>query len=233
MNGYAIILGFGCVLSLWNMTRRSGGQLAPVALLIMGLAFLGARAGYVLLRLPYYSQHLLEIPRFSSGGLDGPCAMLAGLLGFALAAAAQRGAFLCLLEETARLVVPLSLAVWLGCWVAGTAYGPPIPFPALAWLDRSPAGLPHWPLPLLAALALGWVSFWLDGHLLRWKDNGRGFFYLLSAALCLLLVSLFRQDEPAPFWNGMRLDILESTLLSLAFLAASLVAWVKIERKLS
>ena len=67
------------------------------------------------------------------------------------------------------------------------------------------------------------------------KGRGRAFLYFLAAVLCLLLVSLFRQDEPAPFWNGMRLDILESTLLSLACLAFSLGAWVKFEfeRKVS
>ena len=86
---------------------------------------------------------------------------------------------------------------------------------------------------LAAALGLGLVYFWLEGHLLQFRENGRGFLFFLAAALCLLLVSFFRQDEPAPFWNGMRLDILESTLLSLACLAAGLAAWVKFERKVS
>ena len=233
MNGFALILGFGCSLGLWNMARRSGGQSTPAGLLMLGLALLGARAGYVLLRFPYYNQHPFEITRFSAGGLDGFGALLGGLLGLALASAARRGYFLKLVEETGQLLVPLSLAVWLGCWVQGQAYGAPIPFGALAWLDWAPAGTPHWPLPALAALGLGLVYFWLEGHLLQFRENGRGFLFFLAAALCLLLVSFFRQDEPAPFWNGIRLDILESTLLSLACLAAGLTAWVKFERKVS
>ena len=230
MNGFALILGFGSMLGLWNMARRSSGNLAASGLLMMALSLLGARGGYVLLRLPYYGQHPLDIARFSLGGLDGAGAMLGGFLGLLLAAAARRTAFLHLLEQSARLLAPLCIAAWLGCWLEGAAYGAPIPFPALGWLDWHPMGSPHWPLPALAAAGLLLFYFWLDGRLLRLKDNGRGFFYFLAAALSLLLVSLFRQDEPAPFWNGMRLDILTSTLLSLACLAACLVTWVKFER---
>jgi prolipoprotein diacylglyceryltransferase len=229
MNGFALILSCGCMLGLWNINRRSKNQLAPAALLMMGLALLGARASYVLMRLPYYSQHTFEIARFSAGGLDGAGAILGGLLGFGLVATAQHGAFLQLLEESARLFVPVSLAVWLGCWFEGAAYGAMITIPSMTWLDLKPTGAPHWPLPVLGTIGLGMAFFWLDGHLLQLKGRGRGFFYFLAAVLTLLLISLFRQDEPAPFWNGVRLDILEATLLSLAGLAACLAAWVKIE----
>ena len=231
MNGFALILGFGCVLGLWNMARRPAGQHVPAALLMMGLALLGARAAYVLLRLPFYIQQPWELVHFSAGGLDGPGAMLGALLGLALAGFNRPAAFLRLLEDAARVLVPVVVAAWLGCWLNGAAQGAPSLPASLAWLDWAPAPAAHWPLPALAAVGLMGFYFWLDGRLLGLKDKGRGFVYFLAAAVSLLLVSLLRQDQPAPYWNGMRLDILESTLLSLVCLAASLVVWIKFERK--
>ena len=231
MNGFALILGFGCGLGLWNMARRPAGQQVPAALLMMGLALLGARAAYVLLRLPYYSQQPWEMVHFSAGGLDGPGALLGALLGLAIVGFNRPAVFLQLLEDAARVLVPVVVAAWLGCWLNGAAQGAPSLPASLAWLDWAPTPAAHWPLPALAAVGLLLFYFWLDGCLLWFKDNGRGFIYFFAAAISLLLVSLLRQDQPAPFWIGMRLDILESTLLSLVCLAACLVAWIKFERK--
>ena len=231
MNGFSLILGFGCMLGLWNMTRRPAGQYIPAALLMMGLALLGARAGFVFLRLPYYTLHPLETVNFAAGGLDGPGAMVGALLGLALAGFSRPASFFRLLEAVAQGLAPLAAAAWLGCWLSGAADGAPTLPPALSWLDWAPTPAAHWPLPAVAALGLLLFYFWLDGHLLMLKNSGRGFFYFLAAAVSLLVVSLLRQDEPAPFWSGMRLDILESVLLSLACLAACLVVWVKFERK--
>ena len=143
MNGFALILGFGCVLGLWNMARRPAGQHVPAALLMMGLALLGARAAYVLLRLPFYIQQPWELVHFSAGGLDGPGAMLGALLGLALAGFNRPAAVLRVLEDAARVLVPVVVAAWLGCWLNGAAQGAPSLPASLAWLDWAPAPAAH------------------------------------------------------------------------------------------
>jgi prolipoprotein diacylglyceryltransferase len=233
MNYFAFLLGLGCALGVWNLTRRAGKQQAVPALLILTAALLGARSVYALIHYHYYSQHPVEIFLLSVGGLDGPGALLGGLLAWLWLAGKDRRPIGRSLDDGTALFIPLILAAWLGCWLEGVAYGMPMPAgSALSRLDWKTPSHPHWPLPLLAALVLMALFYVLD----RYLKNGPAGLYgglILTAGLgSMLVVSFLRMDGPSPFWNGWRLDTWITLGLSLAFWLAWGWFIVNTERKL-
>jgi prolipoprotein diacylglyceryltransferase len=124
--------------------------------------------------------------------------------------------FAILAEALLPLAATVSLGAWLGCWQAGCAYGPPVD----AWWGlpaRDELGVisPRWPVQLAgAALTLILLALleWLRlraaapgaaaGSAAAGRTAALG---LLGGSLLMLAVSFVRAD-PAPAWQGLRLD---------------------------
>jgi prolipoprotein diacylglyceryltransferase len=232
MNRFAFLLGLGCALGVWNMARRSGRQQVSTALLILAAALLGARLVYVWVHLQYYSHNFWEALSFPAGGLDGTGALIGGLLAWGWAAVVQHRPLLRALDEAANLLIPLILAVWLGCWLAGVAYGPALPSGSfLSSLDWKNAAAPHWPLPFLTALGLMVAFYWIENWLQTTRPGLQGGLILMSGLFSLLWVSFLRSDAPAPLWNGLRVDMWVSLGLCVVCLSGWLSVMFVSERK--
>ncbi len=232
MNGFTLWVGLGAALGLWRIARsspqRQAGIWVNAGLWLLFACLAGARLFYVWINRAYFTDHLVEIPQVWLGGLSWPGAVGAAwlaLIYLALTYRPARGGRVpvgWLGDLLYPLLPPLSITTWMGCWMAGIAYGPPAPegtWWAVPSLDESGAYTLHWPLQPLAALSL-LAFFWLlETRVRPLRPPGR----LSGLATCglllhLLAASLLRGD-PVPVWDGgLRMD----TWMALFFLACLL-----------
>lgn len=218
MNWFAVGLGIGAALGLLRVSRQRSGQWLDAALLVLLAALLGARLGYVLVHLSYYTAHPAEILALRAGGLSGGGAALGWVVGLLLSALIHRVPVLRLADWLYPLLPPLAVAGCLGCWMAGVAYGPELP--AGTWWgiptpDESGLAALRWPVQPAAALAL-LVFYWLMERLIL-LPRPSGWLFSLAATWYIvvnLVVSLLRAD-PQPSWGGFHLDTL-GNLVALA-----------------
>jgi prolipoprotein diacylglyceryltransferase len=171
---------------------------------------MGGRLAFVAVQWSYYRDHLPQTLRLD--GLAWPGALLGGLLALAWYAQWVKRPFAILAEALLPLAATFSLGAWLGCWQAGCAYGPPVD----AWWglparDELGVLLPRWPVQLAGAvLTVVWMAL-LERVRLRQESAGRtaaGYcaaLGLLGGSLLMLALSFARAD-PAPVWQGLRLD---------------------------
>lgn len=227
---YAVLIGMGATLGVWQVIRtapaRQAERWADAALLTLLLALVGARAAHVGLEWAYYAEYPLEIPAFWMGGLSWWGAVLGGMLGVLLAAWRLRLGLASAGDGLARLVSPLAVGAWLGCWQAGSAYGASVP--AGAWwgvpsADEAGVVAGRVPLQLFAALLV--VVF--DWLYIRFGNVafGSGIYSGLTAfslAAAVLMVSFF-SAQPSLQVQGMALD--SWIALGLAGLALLTMGW--------
>ena len=120
---------------------------------------------------------------------------------------------------------PLAIAVWLGCWQSGCAYGPVVPetvFWGLASQDETGIILRRFPTQLFASLSLLVYFLWLESRLEKPAFPGRKSCLAgLGISGVVGLFSFFRAD-PALFLFGLRLE----SWASLAFFLFALIAWL-------
>ena len=93
-----------------------------VLVLLLG-CLLGSRIVYVGFHTSYYASHLLESVEIWKGGLAWPGAIAGGLLGLVAVACIWRIPIAMLADRLIPLASPLAIAVWIGCWLSGVAYG--------------------------------------------------------------------------------------------------------------
>jgi phosphatidylglycerol:prolipoprotein diacylglycerol transferase len=216
LNGFAIVLGIGAALGLLRVSRQRSGKWLDAGLLVLLGTLLGARLGYVLVHLSYFSQHPAEIAAVRAGGLNGGGAAVGWILGLLLAAAIQRVAVLRLADWLYPLLPPLAVAGYLGCWLAGVVYGPELPV-GTWWGVPAPdeSGLValRWPLQLAAALAL--LVFYSLMERMMPLPRPSGWLFSLAASWYVivdLVVSLLRAD-PQPSWGRLHFDTLGNLVL--------------------
>ena len=126
------------------------------------------------------------------------------------------------------LLMLVSLAAWIGCWLDGCAYGPE----SLAWWSlpaRDEWGLLSWRFPtqLLAAL-LTLALFWLVD---RWRPGrkipGLTASLAVIGLMAIILAASFLRADPGLVWNGLRLDAWAALGFGLlAGLLAGILAWL-------
>lgn len=213
-----------------NLALRSKPAKVDTALnsgiifLISGL--IGARAGYVLLHMEYFSVNLTEIPLFWQGGLSWiGCA--AGLI---FAAAITPKLFQIPLslayDQMIALSIPLSVAAWLGGWLTGVGYGPlllQLTWWGLTSLDETGSLAVRLPLQIICAvltLAGGTILDWALSHSKTLKNRFAGLAGLFLAA-DLLLFSILR-DDPIRQLFAMRIDTLAAIILVIISILALL-----------
>ena len=247
MNAFTVLVGLGSAMGLWRVWRlapvRLSGALLNTALLILLAALLGARIGYVAVNIAYFRAQPFEAFLLWQGGLSWPGA----LAGAAVALAAIAPAFTTpsgrrvplgwLADRLYPLLPPVAITAWLGCWQIGAAYGAALP--AGDWwgvpsLDETGAFFPRMPVQILAALAL-LAYFALLELRLRPKRRPGGLSLLAVGGLLLVQLgaSLLRAD-PAPTWQGLRLDAWFATgSLGLLLMVALINALIPILRRQS
>jgi len=159
--GLMIVIGFLTGLYLVRIQARKEGlnEDRVIDLSFWGLAFglLGGRIVYIITRLDYFSDHLMEIFYFWEGGLVFYGGFLGGFFAFWFFSKRYKLPMLKVID----LAVP-SLAIAhmfgrFGCFFAGCCYGRPAP--NVPWavtfsdpLSLAPAGVPIHPTQLYDAL---------------------------------------------------------------------------------
>lgn len=227
VDAYPMIMAAGAVLSLIQVARHTPRQelvtWLDMALVTLAGVLVGARLYFVLMHLDYYHQRPLEAPQVWLGGLDWPGAALGGLLAALAIALVMRQPLRQAADRLAHLAPPLGIAGWLGCWMAGCAYGPETTLFGLSTMGEDGRFSLRFPLQLLAALSLLIYYACLEIGVARPLPAGqRAGLVGLGLAVNLLIFSFLRAD-PAPLWGGLRADSWAAGLLSVFMLALCLL----------
>ncbi len=219
---YSLLLGLGAALGLAWITRQAppkeGRAYLDAGLWVLVGGLLGGRLAFVVFHWSYFQAHRIEIPQIYLGGMDWGGVSAGALLSLVLVATLTHTPLGRLADGLLPLLACLTVSIWLGCWLDGTAYG----FVTSTWW-----GIPardewgqlalRWPIQLLGALlAVG--LFWLLDWSRQWitapgQATGLG---MLGLALEVFALSFLRAD-PAPKWRGMVLG--SWTALGFALLA--------------
>lgn len=229
VNEFALSVGLGSALGLWQIARTAPPQKAlinvQVGLLSLLGGLIGSRAIFILTHYAYFWDHPGETVQFWLGGLSWPGAVLGVIAGAAIIALAKRLPIGKLLDDLSPMLPPLTIAIWLGCWQAGCAYGVVMPETAF-WGIASPNEtgdvLKRFPIQLLASLTFLlyflWLEIWIKNNAFPGRKaclSGLGISGMMG------LYSLLRAD-PTPRWLGLRLE----TWAGMGFFLFFLVAWI-------
>jgi len=209
--GFSILLGLGAGIGLaWvvlSSPRKQAHNRLTAGLWVLFGGLLGARVVFVTLNWPYFQAHLGESVLFFLGGLAWPGALAGGLLALGIYAWINHLPLRSLADAILPLVAGLAVSAWLGCWLEGCAYGPATnAWWGLPGKDEWGAAAQRVPTQLLGALMTLLVIGLLDWSR-KWLHRSG-----LAAALALLGLSLelfglsFLRADPAPMWNGVRLE---------------------------
>lgn len=234
VNGFSLWVGFGAALGLWRVWRsapeRQASEWIDLGLLSLFGALIGARLYYVWLNWDYFVTHKDEIAQVSQGGLGWPgaAAGAAAVILLFLILQARPGS-----RRRARhsigvigdrlypLLPPLAVSAWLGCWQIGASYGAVMPdetWWAVLTPDETGAASLRFPLQALAAASL-LLFFWLVESR---QKTPRTVGHLSEVGLTGLLLHLLAFSlliaEPAPTWNGLRIETWAAILLLALFL---------------
>jgi prolipoprotein diacylglyceryltransferase len=221
---FSVLMALGAAFALlwiaYETPPGTGHTYTNAAIWVLLAALAGGRAAYVALHWAYFQAHLLEIPKIWLGGLTWPGALAGGVLGIFLVAWVSEMPVGMLADRLLPLLICLPIAVWLGCWQAGCAYGPET---MLGLPTRDEWGIWKRRLPIqLIASILMVVSFWIIERLRIWKERlAPG----LAASLGLGLLSLILlggsslRVDPYPYYSGLRLE----TWAALIFLGINVV----------
>jgi hypothetical protein len=219
--GVAASLGLGW--SLWGSpdTLRLAAVRAGLVSLSGGL--LGARMAYLVVNWGYYQGYREARFQLPLGGLSWPGALIGGALTLVLYCFLRQEPFWLLADSLLPLVFSLTLAAWLGCWLEGCAYGPRVDaWYALPLRDEWGERVTRLPLQWIAALsalATLWGTDRTRTHAGVHHPGRAASLGLFALSLQLGIFSTLRAD-PAPQWNGLRLE----TWAALGFTALAALA---------
>lgn len=208
---YAIFLGIGTSAGLlwvaWRVPEEQVRAYLDAGLVALLGGLVGGRLLYVGVHWTYFRSVPFEIPQFYLGGLAWPGILMGGAIFLAFYASIKREPLGVYADALLPLFVVLILAGWLAAWFDGSAYGPVGDgWWALPSMDEWGLTAPRLPVQIIGVL-LTLAIFWLvDSNHNRYFFPGQA--AVLAGALWALLffgLSLWRVD-PAPFWNGMRMD---------------------------
>jgi phosphatidylglycerol:prolipoprotein diacylglycerol transferase len=230
---FSLFLAIGSSLGIYWIAREapknaSHSRLNASLYMLLG-GLVGGRMAFVIINWAYFRTHLLEIPQAWLGGVSWPGALGGGIIALALTAFLTKQSFGELADSLFPLVAITTISAWLGCWLSGCAYGRE----ATSWWgipapDEWGISKPRWPVqPLGALLTLGilWGLETFQDH--KWLGAPGRFASLGVGGICLVLwVLSYQRSDPAPLWNGYRLDTWAALgffcLAGLGFLLSSL-----------
>lgn len=234
VNGFSLWVGFGAALGLWRVWRsapeREAAEWLDLALLSLFGALVGARLYYVWQNWGYFSVHGNEIALVSNGGLGWPGAaagaavvVLLFLLLQARPGNPRRIRFSAgvIGDRLYPLLPPLAVTAWLGCWQIGASYGAVLPektWWAIPTLDEAGNIALRFPLQPLAAFSLLLFFWFIENRRKTPRTTGQLSTLGLTGLLLHLLAFSLLVAEPAPTWNGLRVETWAAILLLSLFL---------------
>jgi phosphatidylglycerol:prolipoprotein diacylglycerol transferase len=208
---FSLIVALGSALGLvWVALERSDGEYSRQINIGVGVligALIGSRAAYVGVNWEYFQDHLIETVQPWLGGLSWPGALAGGYLTLVLMAWTMGAPLGSLADDLRPLLVSLSVAVWLGCWVEGCAYGPEssVGLPAQdewgVWKERVPVQL----FGAILTIALFWTIEALRCRWPQWFPGLAAILGLVGLSLIMFGASMLRAD-PGPLYAGIRLE---------------------------
>ncbi len=197
----------GLLLTGWHVPAKSRLQYIDAAVLTLLGALLGGRILFVMSNWVYYQAHIIESLQVWLGGFSGIGALVGGILAILVISRGWKLPFASLADTLLPLAGTLTIAAWMGCWLDSCAYG----FPTNAWFavpardewgiiaNRVPVQLIGAVLSLLVVALMDWASRRLPIH---GTSAGLGLFCLSAIIFALT----YLRADPAPVWNGLRLD---------------------------
>ena len=225
-DAYPWLISLGAIASLLWLGFVEGGSTPKrpslsanvrmdTGLVSLASGFVGARLGFVLPHLHYFSMHTNEIMKFWDGGLSWVGGGVGAILGLGIFALIKRHSFWQLFDILALPAVILAFSAWFGCLLDGCAYGKPADFGTLTPLSPDNLGeqLRRWPVQSCGAILSLGSWFVLNG--LRFKNLHLGILGTLSLSMISgtnLILSFFRGDL-VPILNGLRSDGIASAVL--------------------
>ena len=240
VNSFSLLVGIGAGIGLWRVahgeqvrlaSERQAAFLINSGLIVLFCGLVGARLAYVGINGAYFSPHLLEAPQVWLGGLSWPGAFAGaalGLMAITIPARTPRGDAIPIGWFGDRLypmLPPLAVAIWLGSWQTGHAYGPLLPdgtWWGIPSLDETGTLALRWPLQPLAAISLLAFFGLLETLIPARRPVGLLSGLAVSGLLLHLLAFSFLSAEPSPTWQGLRLE----TWAAIFFLALIVIAWL-------
>ena len=212
---FSVILGIGASFGLlWILESAPTAQRIDwllAGLLTVAGALIGARLGYVLEHLAYFSGHPDEMAQIWLGGLAWEGAFCGGVLTLPLVAKLWQWPLPVVLDRLSRLVLPLGVAGWAGCWLNGLGYGISLAtpvwwqFPMLDESGQISLRTPVQPLAILSLIVfLGVLELGLRTSP-REREGLRGWATLFIFSADMTLFTFLRAD-PAPGWLGLRFE---------------------------
>ncbi len=131
-----MVLALGAGLALtWGTARHAGlppTDVLDIALVAVLVGVIGARAGYVTVNWDYYRSHANEIVQVWQGGLVWHSGLAGGVTGAAVASAWRKLDLRAVLSALAPGLMAGVALGWIGCYLAGAAYGREV-FPGDRW----------------------------------------------------------------------------------------------------
>lgn len=225
MKPFSLILGIGAIFGLLRVLQGSPPaarlRWLAVGLLTLTGALIGARVGFVAAYSAYFRTHLQESFQLTHGGLSWPGALAGAVVIFCLSARLLRLPLLEGLDQMSRILLPMAVAVWLGSWQSGIAYGQNLP--AGTWwgiqtMDESGLTSLRVPVQPAAALSLLLVLGFCEWLIRDSKHNGlKSGIIGVVFSIHALLFSFMRMDSVQHFL-GLRLDTWAALFLVLAAL---------------
>jgi prolipoprotein diacylglyceryltransferase len=224
---FSWLAAFGSILGLvWIALENSDGEYSGrvnIGIGVLAGALMGARAAYVSVNWGYFQDHLVETFQPWLGGLSWPGALVGGFLALVLMAWTMGIPLGYLADDLLPLLLTLSVAVWLGCWVAGCAYGAETSA-GVPTLDEWGLWKRRFPVQLCGAvftIALFWGIEKLHHRGGHWYPGLAASLGCAGLSLILLGASALRAD-PYPLYAGVRLE----TWAAMIFLGISILMGV-------
>jgi phosphatidylglycerol:prolipoprotein diacylglycerol transferase len=229
---YPLIFSIGALLSLiwlgfwdpltggWARSLRSA--LSAETRLDLGFVTLltglvGARLGFILLHLPYYTSRPIEMLTVWEGGLSWVGGFFGALLGACLHTAWRRVPFWNSLDALAIPATLMALASWTGCLMDGCAYGragtASLLQPMMA--DMFGEVAPRWPTQIVGMLTCVAAIGMILATAGRVRPGSMAFISALVISSTALGLS-FTRGDPVMLLMGFRADTVGAAL-SLGF----------------
>ena len=215
LSGYALLLAiagaFGLALAAWNSPPDWERIVLESGALSLFCALFGARADYILRNWEFYQDNLAEAINPATGGLAWPGAVLGVFLSLGVYSWWAQVSPARLADSLVPLLVAVSVAAWLGCWLAACDNG----LQSAGW--GSPVGddvgqaTERYSLQLIGALmslVLSGLGEWLAGRITSGSKRLHGVAASLAVTgimLVLFLLSFWKTDPPI-LWLGWRLE---------------------------
>lgn len=227
MTIFSVLLALGAVFGLtWVVYESSPGSQRTslnAGILVLFSALVGGRMAYVAAHWEYFLDHLIEAPQIWLGGLAWPGALAGGIVGTLIVAWISKISVGVLADRLLPLLVSLSVAIWLGCWMTGCAYGAEVD---LGLLTKDEWGFYKKRIPLQVFSSIITVMlFWGIGryrHRMDDLSSGLAASFGLGGLSLILLVTSFLWVDPYPLYNNLRLE----TWAALIFVVISILGGV-------